>query len=798
MDTFLQDLRFAARTLLRNRGFTAAAVLTLTLGIGANTAIFSVVDAVLLRPLPYRQPDQLVAVWNAGWRSPAEFAAVREATPGFEGVGAFHEGAGFSLTGTGEPARLTGARVSSELFQVLGATPALGRGFGPGADQAGAERAVVLGHALWRERFGGDPSVVGRAVTLDGEPHTVIGVMRPDFRFPTRETQVWVAARFEPGNVGDYWGNTSFQIVGRLRPGVTPEVARGQVRAVAARTRTENPLWTPAEGYVESVEVAPLREKMVGEVRPLLLLLLGAVGLVLLIACANVANLMLARAAGREQEVAVRAALGAGRGRLVRQFITESLLLTGAAAVLAVLLTTWTMGAFVALLPPDVPRAGEIRMDPRVLGFTAVAALVTGCLFGLAPALRALRIADTLRQAGRGVSPGRSQRRLSGALVVGEIALAVVLVTGAMLVVQSFWRLRGVDPGFRPERLVTARVDPLPAKVGDDARARAFYQGVLERAAQAPGVEAAGASSQLPVRGASGKMAFRVDGAEQDPGNLPMGFYEVVTPDYLRTMGVSLKRGRGFTGADRDGAPPVALVNEAMARRFWPGQDPVGKRVGYPWPSDWMTVVGVVADVANDGLGKTPEPAIYRPFAQAPAQSMRVAVRGAADPAVLTAGLRAAVAGVDPDAPLSEVQTMEARVSASVAQPRFTAVLLLSFALVALALGAVGVYGVIAYAVSRRTREIGVRMALGAHGGDVLRMVVRQGAVLAAAGIAVGLVGAFAATRALRGMLYGIAPLDPATFVAVPLALAAVALLASYLPARRAARVDPMVALRSE
>ena len=805
MHTIVADLRHAARGLRRAPGFTAVAVLTLALGMGANAALFAVVDGVLLRPLPWRDPAGLLSVWTGRMHSKAEFARLRERSRSFAELAAYGSDAGFSLSGHGEAARLTGAHISADLLPMLGVTPALGAGISSEHERPGAEPTVLLSDALWRTRFGADQGIVGRTIDLDGRAHLVAGVMPPGFRLPSSRTQLWVTTRLDEGNPGDFWGWHGLEIIGRVRPGTSLSAARADVEAIAGQVRLENPLWRPAQAYTSGIEIATMRDAMVGDIRALLLILLAATGAVLLIACVNVANLTLARALGRSREVAIRTALGAGRLRLVRHMVAESLLLALLGATAGLVIATAGVDLLRAFLPPDTPRLAEVAVDPRVLAFTLALAVTTGIGFGVVPALRASSAppASVLGDGARGSGVGRAQRRLSGALVVAEIALAVVLVAGAALLLRSFHAMRQVDPGFPTAHLVTARVDPVAARYGEPARRIALWESIIERVGAVPGTERVGASSQLPLRGLSGLMATRVEGADQDPGNLPMLFYQVVTPGYLPAMGIPVVRGRGLEASDRAGAPDVVLVNEAMVRRFWPNEDPIGKRIGYPWPSEWLTVVGVVGDAREGGLALDVEPAIYRPFHQAPEAAMSIVVRvdagrGAAGATDAVNAVRSVVAAIDPAVPVSEIRTMEQRVADDVARPRVTASLLLSFAIIALALGAVGIYGVIAYAVGRRTREIGLRMALGARRIDVVGMVLRESAVLAGSGIAIGIAGAVFATRALRSLLYGVEPGDPMTLAMVSVVLAAVALGASWLPARRAARVDPAVALQSD
>ncbi len=796
LDELRQDVRHGWRALGRRPGFALVAVLTLALGIGATTTMFALVDGVLLRPLPHAEPARLVALWPGGAASAAELVRVAERARTLAGVAGYERDVGVGLGGDERPRRVGGARTTGNLFALLGARPALGRTLRADDERPGAEPVVVVSDALWQERLGGDARVVGTRLRIDGVERTVVGVMPPDFRFPAAGARLWLPITVDPASVGTHWGLVRYQVVARLAPGVTPAQARDEVRRIARTMRTENPLWTPDEGaYLAAIDVVPLREQLVGDVQRPLLVLLGAVALLLVVACVNVANLLLARGIARGREIAVRAALGAGRGRLVRQLLTESLLLGATGAAAGVLLALGGVRLLVALLPADTPRLAEVAVDGRVLGFAACAALLTSLVFGLLPALRAARpTAPAL--GGRGT--GAPRRRLSALLVATETALAVVLVVGAGLLARSFVALQAVEPGFRTTQVVTARVSPPAAEYADADRQRALHAAVLARAATIPGVEHAALTSQLPFDGTTDAWATLIEGVTADPNDLPMLDHRRITPHYFRALGVPLTRGRAFTEADGEHDALVAIVDETAARTLWPDGDPIGRRVCWPWMGECRTVVGVVGTVRNNDLAAAPNPALYVPFRQRPTAAMTLVLRTELAPAALERALPGIVAGVDADVPVSDVRAMDALLDASVARPRLTMLLLAALAGAALLLGAIGLYGVIAYEVGGRTREIGVRMALGAPAGDVLRAVIARGVGIVLAGTAAGLLGALALARVLGGLLHGVGTADPLTFALVPLLLLVVAIAATAISARRAARIDSAVALRAE
>ncbi len=808
-----QDLRYAARTLRGSPAFTLAAVLTLALGIGATSSIFSVVHGVLLRPLPFPAPERLVQVRTvtAGAPeaddvlSPPNFMSLAERSRAFGGVAAVLTG-DHVLGGAGEARTVESARVSASFFGVMGVRPVLGRGFVPAENQPGSDGVVVLGWGLWQRAFGGDPGVVGRTVRLDGVPREVVGVMPRGFDFPA-ERELWVPlpydGYFSATGVLGRKGNAYVTVLARLRPGVGLEEGRAELRDLAGRLQAAFPASNTGVGFT----AVPLRDALVGEARKPLLLLFGAVGLVLLVAAANVVGLLLARAATREGEMAVRVALGAGRGRLVRQLLTESLLLGLAGGGLGLLLALWTTRALVALRPEGMPRVDSIRVDGPVLAFTLAVALATSVLAGLVPALRATEggISGTLRGGGRGGLASRRGNRLRGGLVVGQMALAVVLLAGAGLLLRSFARLVAVDPGFRVERVLAFRVELPRAAYDSGDETSGFYARFLERVHGLPGVEAAGAVYRLPIAQGSFGSRFEVEGravgaGEEEPS---IGVLSV-TPGYFRTLGVPLLRGRGIEDGDRAGGPPVVVINRAAAERFFSGVDPVGRRLArfsfdpIEAAAESFTVVGVVGDVRGEALDRAPEPEAFFAHAQVPLPAMSVVVRASGDPLALAGAVRRELSALDPDLPAPEFRTLEQVVAESVARPRFLAGLLTLFAAAALSLAALGVYGLLSYAVAQRTREIGVRIALGARPRDVLEMVVRRALALAGAGVVLGLGGALTLTRLLESQLFGVGAGDPATLAAVVSLLGAAALLASLVPARRAARMSPLEALRAE
>ncbi len=800
----MQDLRQALRSLASKPGFTITAVLALALGIGANTAIFSVVNAVLLRPLPFHKPQQLVVlseeerVRGARDQTSADnFKDWRAQSRTLQGLAAWNYW-GLAITGEGDPTEILTIRASADFFNVLGVQPALGRGFVPDEEQPGRDRVVVLSHALWMQRFAGDARVVGRAVTLDDEPYTIVGVMPEGFRFPDdAAVGMWAPLVFKPFEVRTR-NQRMFNVIGRLADGTTHAAAQAELDGIAARLATEHPRTNTGWGIVAE----PAHEVATKNSRGTLVLLLGAVGFVLLIACANVGNLLLARAADREKEMAVRLALGAGRARLIRQLLTESALIALLGAGGGLVLALWGIDLVMALEPGHLPHWNEVRIDPAVLGFTAALALTTVALAGLLPALAATADAlqGALKEGGKSTT-GTRRRRLRDGLVVAEVALAIVLLVGAGLLIRSLGRVQSQDPGFKPDGLLAATIYLADNRYPEDHLQATFFASLLERARQLPGVTAIGAVTTLPMSpvGIDHDMPVFVEGREPAPNQEPQADFRIASPGYFDAMGIPVVRGRVFTEHDHEQAPVVAVVNQVMADRFLdPARDAVGQRIRYGRGGEWIEIVGVVGQVRHRGLDSEPRPELYVSYRQLQYGSMTVVLRTAGDPLTLAEPFKRALASIDAAQPISEMKTVAALVAGSMAQRRFNTLLFLVFAGLALALAGIGIYGVIAYTVSRRTREIGIRMALGARQRDVLRDVVGAGLRLAGWGTLIGLAGASVVTRALRGMLYGVSSADPVTFVLVPGTLLAVAVAACLVPARRASRVDPMTALKSE
>jgi predicted permease len=804
LDSLGQDVGYAVRRLRQAPGFTLVAVATLALGIGATSAIFSVVHAVLLSPLPFPEADRLVQVAQT-WEghpvvhSPQNFLDVAAQSTSFSGLAAL-DSSGFTLTGQGAPTRLDGAEVSASFFDVLRVPPLLGRGFVEGENEPGRNRVAVLGHALWRDRFGADPGVVGRTISLDRQPHVVVGIAPAGFRYP-EDAELWRPMEHDDVFRSRSRGAWYLTVVGRLRTGATLEGARQEVSTIAERLARAY----PADNEGVGGTVVPLLEATVGESRRALLVLLGAVGLVLLVACVNVANLLLARVTSRETELAVRAALGAGRGRLVRQLLTESLLLALVGGAAGLLLAARIVDGIVALQPEGVPRLAEVGVNGAAVSFAVVLSLAASLLSGAFPALHTSRraTAQALRQGSRGILVG-GRGDLRGALVVGQIALAMVLLAGSGLLLRSFARLRHVDPGFRTENALAFRLSLPDSAYPEDAQRLAFHDELQRRLGALPGVRAVGAVAGLPLAGSRFNISFTVDGRPAvPPSQQPTMEVRIATPGYFRTLGIPVRRGRAFTEGDGPESPQVVVLSESAVRRFFPDEEPIGRtiRLGLGRGRGRRAggeVVGVVGDVKDLGLAAASPPEIYVPYAQFPIQSMDVVVRTDVPPRSLASAAERLVHGLDAELPVARVATLDEVLARSVSGPRFHALLLGSFAAVALFLAALGLFGVMSCAVAQRTREIAVRVALGATRGEMLRMVLRDALVLGTAGVALGLGGALLLSRAIASLLFALSPRDPATLAAVAAVLLATALVASYLPARRATRVDPVIALRSE
>jgi predicted permease len=808
METLLQDIRYGLRILWKSPGFAIVAVLTLALGIGANTAIFSLVNGILLVPLPYSHPEQLVGV--TGTYPRGAFAALRQQARTLD-VATYAEGHEFNLTGVGEPVRLASTMVSAELFSVLGVKPELGRTFLPGEDAAGQDNYVVLSHALWQQRFGSDPSVIGRAIQIDGMSRQVLGVMPAQFRFPSGKTQMWLPLHIDASNPTNMWASDYMPVIGRLRTSATLEQARSEIRMFQSRVGELFPFPMPKDWNAD-ISAVPLRSNMVGDVRTRLLVLLGAVAMILLIACANVANLMLSRGATREREIGIRSALGAAPSRIARQLLTESVVLASLGGALGLAFATAGTSLLKFALPPSTPRLVDVHLDWRVLVFTGALSVLTGVIFGLAPAFQSSRtaLAEPLKSGARGTTLSVSQR-LRSSLAVAEVGLVSLLIIAAGLLIRSFWELSHVDPGFQPERLVTARITPSEFFCSDTERCLTFYRSLLEQVQASPGVNGAALVNTLPLGGRVAKRSVNIENFVSPTGGLvsPLFWMNTISPDYFRVMNVPLLSGRSFSTAEMSGNPPVAIVNIETARRFWPQKDAIGKHLRLLGEANWRTVIGVAADVRAFNLQKTiPDymrGTVYLPLgATSTLEDKRVpsettiAMRTSSDESQTGAMLQRVVASLNQEVPVSEVRTMNAVLAEAVSTPASTTSLFVIFAALALILGMIGVYGVLAFLVSKRTREIGIRIALGAQRSDVLWLILREGAKFGAVGIALGLAGAFVVTRWLSSELYRVSAVDPITFGSVAAMMAVVTMLACYVPARRAMKVDPLIALRYE
>jgi putative ABC transport system permease protein len=797
MQTLLQDLRYGARLLYKNRGFTLIAVFTLALGIGANTAIFSVVNAVLLRPLPYEASERLVYVHDsnptAGFprfpSSSPNFADWRQQQQSFEYLAALM-GWNFNLTGRGEPERLQGGRVSAEFFPLLGIKPLLGRNFLPEEDKAGKNRVVLLSQVLWQRRFAEDRNIIGQAITLNSESYTIIGIIPPEFREPYG-SELWIPGGFDEFNRR---GQHFLSVLGRLKHGVTLEQAQTDLETIAHRLEQQYP--DTNKGW--SVHLVPLLEVIVGDIHLALWLMFAAVGCVLLIACVNVANLLLARAATRRREVVIRSALGASRWRIIRQLLAESLLLAIIGGGFGLLLAVWGIDLLTSF-SDGIPRVEEIGLDQRVLNFTLLITLLTGLTFGLGPALQSSKpeLGEALREGGKGGETGWRGHRTRRLLVVAQIALSLVLLTGAGLLLKSFLRLHQVELGFQPEHVLTAEIS-LPQKRYADAQQRNnFYRNLLHQVSAVPGLKSAGLIDPLPLFGDSGAEFFIEGGPLLSNGRGHNSNFRRCSPEYFRTLSIPLLQGRTFTERDTAEAEQVLIINRTFQQRFFPNGDALGKRIAFRGPDGpWHTIVGVVGDVRHARLKQEAGLELYRPFAQSPAGSVTLAVKSALEPGVVVAAIRSEVSKLDSEQPIHGIRLMSEVISRDIESDRFNLLLLVVFAMVALLLAAIGIYGVMNYAVTERTRELGVRMALGAQTRDVLKLVVGQAILLILAGVASGMGAALALTHLMEQLLFEVEANDPMTFTLVSLLLAGIALLACLVPARRATKIDPMIALR--
>jgi predicted permease len=808
LETAWRDMLYALRTMRRNPAFALTAVLTLSLGIGGSTAMFTVIHSVLLKPLEYKDPDRLVQI--SGGSTIGRFEEIRAAARSYSEIGAFNFGIGNpTLSGESGPEVLRAARVSANFLRILGVEPLLGRSFQSEEDVAGGPPVAMISAELWQRRFGGDPLIVGKTAPLAAEPHTIIGVLPAAFQFPFPGIDVWVT---RPAAVPGMPSQSQLlspilTVYGRLKPQVIIEQATAELAVLNQQYSLAHPGMLDAKRS-STERVTPLKDQLVANVRSMLWMLFGAVGFVLLIGCANVASLLLARATSRSREFAVRAAIGAGRARLIRQLLAESVLLAFFGGGLGVLLGGWSLSVIKGMTTFNLPRVGEIRLDGMVLGFATLTSIATGVLFGLVPSLGASRpdLADVLRTSGTASASGRPHRgtrsfSTRGLLVVGQVALSVVLLIGATLLMESLARVQRVDPGFNPANLLTMRISLSPSRYDTDQKKAAFFDELIQRVQSLPGVRSAAVTWTLPMMGWAGRPVQLADRPPLMLNERPIAIEQSINPEYFRTLDIPLRRGREFTARDTLSAPPVVLINESMARRFWPeypnGQDPIGQRILMgvnPKPAE---IVGIVADV-RQGLDSELRPGLYRAYAQSPQPAVSFAVRTDSDPMRFASLVRNQVLAIDPDQPISAVRTMEDMVEDTLGQRRLVMRLLGLFAGVALVLAMVGMYGVIAYSVVQRTREVGVRMALGAHPNDILRLLVRQGLVMTLVGVALGLAGAFGLTRVLKSFLFQVNPTDPVTFVGISLLFITVALAAIYIPVRRTTRIDPMTVLRHD
>lgn len=804
MENLLQDLRFGFRSLIKNPGFAIVAIITLGLGIGANTAIFSVVNGVLLRPLPFHKPDQLMMVHVSRAQAPSEKAPLcqsdfldwKSQNQIFENIAAYSTSR-FNFSGGESPEQIPGALVTADFFNTLGVQPVLGRAFLPDEDQANGGQTIVISDRFWRQSFGANPGIIDQQINLNGKAFTIIGIMPAGFSFPEKDVELWAAEKLAPTRRGPYY----MRGLARLRPDATLEQAKVEMGAIGQRVQAQinskdkDVTWTATS----------LTEATVGDIRVTLLVLLGSVLFVLLIASANVANLLLARATAREKEMSVRLALGASRARLLRQMLTESLLLALCGGTVGLFLAIWGIDLLLAISPSNIPRLQEITIDGRVLGFTLLISAVSGLVFGLAPALQSsrLNLNESLKEGGRSNTESIGRRQMRNTLIIAEIALSLMLLIGAGLMMKSFIKLQSVSPGFKPEQILTMNLSLPRTKYDKSEKVIAFYQQLINRVKTVPGVEDAGLTISLPPNKLALSDSFSIEGKTVAPGSsdpiVPLLF---ISPDYFNVLGVPLLDGRPFNDADKAETPPVVIINKTLADHYFPNENPVGKRFkvggGEKNSNPWMEIVGVVGDVKYTGLDAKPESTYYVPIAQTGWRSAYLAVRTSSNPMALAPALRQEIRELDKDLPVTNVATMEQLLAESVAQPRFRTLLLGIFAVVALILASIGIYGVISYTVTRRTYEMGIRLALGAQTSEILKLIIRQGMTLAVIGVTIGIAAALILTRVMESLLYEVSVTDAATFAGVAGLLGLVALLACYIPARRATKVDPMIALRYE
>ncbi len=809
-DALRQDLRYAIRNLCKHRGYTTVVVLTLALAIGGSTAVFSVVNAVLIRPLPFKSPERLVMVWNRYGKmkesrahvSPPDFLDRKRESRMLENMAAI-ELTSLNLIGRGEPERIRAARVSASLFSVLGVTPLRGRQFLDEEDRPGKNSVVIVSHDLWKRRFDSEPQLIGRHLNLSGNQYEVIGVMPESFWFPNPDIDLWIPIAFTTEQLADtFRGNEYISMIARIKPGFSVSQVRAEMNTIAARVIDRVPdrtdfLRNAGWGAI----VIPFRESITGEVKPALLVLMGAVSFLLLIGCANVANLILARTGGREKEIAIRAALGADRKSLVRLLFVEALVLAIAGGSIGLLLAYWTTVALPAIAPESLPRVSEIAIDRTVLGFSLIVSVLSGLLIGIVPALRVslFRPLEHLKLEGTSTAP-KSIHRSRDVLVIAEIALALVLATGAALLIKSFQRLTSVDPGFQTENRLTFTLSLPSAQYTEPHRIAGFYRDLMHGMEALPGVRAAGANASLPIAGENWTASFFIEGRQPPPGEpVPSFEYRMITPNYFRAMGIPFRNGRDFSDRDIDTSTRVAIIDQGLADRYWPNQNPIGRRIGFSNSSDkikWREVIGVVGTVKNSGLEEEAGAQIYFPHSQIPESVMSIVLDTTADPAAMSGLIRDRVKSLDPNLPVYQLTTFDRILSGSIAQPRFNMLLFVLFAATALALAAVGIYGVLSYTVTQRRKEIGIRMALGARPDNVLLMIVRQSMLIAFAGMLTGIAASFALSRYLSALLFRMQPVDPVIYGATAGFAMFIALLASFIPAKRAAGLDPLLSLR--